>query len=319
MATPDLPADERRRNLDGDDSDGSEENVLMVERVPQEPKASSNDTDMPSDKPASGSSRKRPASEGFDVLKTLGTSTKKRNTEGHNACMLDRRTECWKNDPKSSSDNTTDPDGSKNTSLRATHPDTSGKLESLPQLLELIKLHQETLDEVPPPNTKDKDLKKNATQKAHWKQLQESRKVLKECASQLPRSVKAIKLFADSPGNVGAARADLQTHNDFVGKLKAHDDAFEERANALNAKAEEVLNSASSLQDPSNAFAQVQEPSMGSSEKAQLNATKTLAPSTMWAAPSTMSNARSTCSSRLPTRTRTASGRQKTSLIPINM
>ena len=210
------------------------------------------------------------------MLKTLGTSTKKRNTEGHSACVLDRRTKHWKGDPKSPSDNSTDPDGSRNAFLRATHPDMSEKLESPSQLLALMKLHQETLDEVPPPNTKDKDLKKNATQKAHWKQLQESRKVLKECASQLTKSVKAIKLFAHSSGNVGVARADLQTCNDFVGKLKAHGDAFEERANALNAKAEEALNSASSLQDPSNAFAQIQESSMGSSEKAQLNTTKAL-------------------------------------------
>ena len=237
MATLDSPADERRRNLDGDESDDPEENVLTVERMPQETKASSNDTKMPSDdKPASGSSRKRPASEGFDVLKTLGTSTKKRNTEGHNACVLDGRTKYWKDDPKSSSDGSTDPDGSKNPSLRAARPDMSEKLESLSQPLALMKLHQETLDEVPPPNTKDEDLKKNATQKAHWKQLQESRKVLKERVSQLSKSVKALKLFADSSGNVGVVHADLQTCNDFVGKLEAHGDAFEERANALNAK-----------------------------------------------------------------------------------
>jgi hypothetical protein len=103
MAIPVLPADERRRNLDGDDSDDSEENILIVERIPQETKASSNDTDMSSDKPASGSSRKRPASEGFDMLKALGTSTKKRNTEGNNACVLDARTRPWKGGLKSSS------------------------------------------------------------------------------------------------------------------------------------------------------------------------------------------------------------------------
>lgn len=73
MATPDLPTDERRRKLDSDDSDDSDENVLVVERIPQEVKAPSDDAKMSSDKPASGSARKRPASEGFDMLKTLGT------------------------------------------------------------------------------------------------------------------------------------------------------------------------------------------------------------------------------------------------------
>ena len=83
MATPDLPADERRQNLDGDDPDDSDENVLVVERTPQEVKASSNDTDMSSDKPASGSSRKRPASEGFDMLKTLGHVHEETEHRGH--------------------------------------------------------------------------------------------------------------------------------------------------------------------------------------------------------------------------------------------
>ena len=132
------------------------------------------------------------------MLKTLGTSTKKRNTESTNACVLDPRTKPWKGGLKSSSDGSTDPDGSKNSSLRAAHPDVSEKLESLSQLLVLMKLHQETLDGIPPPNTKDKDLKKNATQKACWKQLQENRKVLKECVNQLSKSVKALKPFVCS-------------------------------------------------------------------------------------------------------------------------
>ena len=276
MATPDLPTDERRRKLDSDDSDDSDENVLVVERIPQEVKAPSDDAKMSSDKPASGSARKRPASEGFDMLKTLGTSTKKRNTEGHNGHALDRRTKHWKDDPKSSSDNSTDPDGSKNASLRAMHPDVSEQLENLFQLLQLMKLHQETLDAIPPPNTKDKDLKKNTTQKAYWKQLQENRKVLKECVNQLAKSVKALKPFADSSGDVGVVHADLQSYKNFVDKLEKHGDAFEERANALNTKAEEVLNSVSSLQDSSNTFSQLQESSMDASEKAQLSTTKTL-------------------------------------------
>ena len=276
MATPDLPADERRRNLDGDDSDGSDENVLVVDRIPQEVKAPSIDTDMSSDEPASGSSRKRPASEGFDMLKTLGTSTKKRNTEGTNACVLDPRTKPWKGGLKSSSESFQPTDRSKNSSLRAIHPDVAEKLENLSQLLQLMKLHQETLDGIPPPSTKDKDLKKLTTNKAYWKQLQESRKVLKECVNQLSKSVKALKPFADSSGDVGVVHADLQSYKSFVDKLEEHGDAFEERANALNTKAEEVLNSVSSLQDSSNTFAQLQESSMDASEKAQLSTTKTL-------------------------------------------
>jgi hypothetical protein len=86
----------------------------------------------------------------------------------------------------------------------------SEKLESLSQLLELMKLHQRTLDDVPPPTTKDKELKKHATQKACWKQLQDNRKVLKDCTSQLSKSVKALKPFADSSGDVGVVHADLQ-------------------------------------------------------------------------------------------------------------
>jgi flagellar biosynthesis chaperone FliJ len=139
-----------------------------------------------------------------------------------------------------------------------------------------MKLHQETLDGIPPPSTKDKDLKKNTTQKACWKQLQENRKVLKECANQLSKSVKALKPLADSSGDVGVVHADLQSYKSFVDKLEEHGDAFEERANALNTKAEEVLNSVSSLQDSSNTFAQLQESSMDASEKAQLSTTKTL-------------------------------------------
>ena len=178
MATPDPdpPADERRRNLDGDDSGDSDENVLMVERTPPETKTSPNDTDVSSEEPASVSSRKRPATEGFDVLKTLSAPTKKRNTEGPNAHALESRTKRWKDGPKSSSDGSTDPDGSKDPSLRSARPRVSEKLESLSQILDLMKLHQRTLDDIPPPTTKDKELKKHATQKAHWKQLQDNRK-----------------------------------------------------------------------------------------------------------------------------------------------
>ena len=100
-----------------------------------------------------------------------------------------------------------------------------------------MKLHQETLDGIPPPSTKDKDLKKHTTQKACWKQLLESRKVLKECVNQLSKSVKALKPFADSSGDVGVVHADLQSYKSFVDKLEEHGDAFEERANALNTKA----------------------------------------------------------------------------------
>jgi hypothetical protein len=70
--------------------------------------------------------------------------------------------------------------------------------------------------------------------------------------------------------------ADLQSHNSFIEKLEARGDTFEERANALNAKAEEALNSVSHLQDSSNAFAQIQESSMDASETAQLRTTITL-------------------------------------------
>jgi hypothetical protein len=133
-----------------------------------------------------------------------------------------------------------------------------------------MKLHQLTLDDVPPPTTKDKELKKHATQKARWKQLQDNRKVLKECANQLSKSVKALKPFADSSGDVGVVHADLKSYKGFVDKLEARGDAFEERANALNARAEEVLNSVSSLQDPSDTLAQIQESSMDASETAQL-------------------------------------------------
>jgi hypothetical protein len=62
----------------------------------------------------------------------------------------------------------------------------------------------------------------------------------------------------------------------FVDKLEAHGDAFEEKANVLNAKAEEALNSASSLQGSLNTLAQIQESSMDASETAQLRTTKAL-------------------------------------------
>ena len=101
--------------------------VYRLVRLPAHP---SSDTDMSSNTPASGSSRKRPASEGFDTRKTLGTFTKKRNTESTNACALDPRTKPWKGGLKCSSDGSTDPDGSKNSFLRATHPDVPKKLEN---------------------------------------------------------------------------------------------------------------------------------------------------------------------------------------------
>jgi hypothetical protein len=68
----------------------------------------------------------------------------------------------------------------------------------------------------------------------------------------------------------------LQARKGFVDKPQARGNAFEENANALGAKAEEALNSASSLQDPSNALAQIQEPFMDASETAQLKNTKAL-------------------------------------------
>ena len=69
--------------LDGADSDDSNK---AVDSIPQEVKAPANDTDMPNNKPASSSSRKRPASEGDDMLKALGPSAKKRvskDSSGH--------------------------------------------------------------------------------------------------------------------------------------------------------------------------------------------------------------------------------------------
>ena len=76
------------------------------------------------------------------MLKTLGASTKKRNTEDPTGNTLESRTKHWKDGPKSSSNSSTDPDGSKNPPLRSARPDVSEKLENLSQLLELMKLHQ---------------------------------------------------------------------------------------------------------------------------------------------------------------------------------